>query len=119
MTSPFSFVVCRVFASALSLLLRTAPLPLNNQSESARLDQLFIRVPLDDGQRMETRIRGADGNLLFVLARVVNVSRLADVPFTFPPSNTNRFVGLHALDYRRVVSSIVNVVWRGSCTVVS
>ena len=51
---------------------------------------------------------------------VVNVSRLADVPFTFSPSNTKPLLSVCTPSISgAVVSSIVNVVWRGSCTVVS
>ena len=51
---------------------------------------------------------------------VVNVSRLADVPFTFPPSNTKPLLSVCTPSITgAVVSSIVNVVSRGSCTVVS
>ena len=65
------------------------------------LDQLFIRVPLDDGQRMETRIRGADGNLALVLARGERQSvgrRAVHIPAV---KHKTALVGLHALDYRR------------------
>ena len=51
---------------------------------------------------------------------VVNVSRLADVPSTFSPSNTKPLLSVCTPSITgAVVSSIVNVVWRGSCTVVS
>ena len=51
---------------------------------------------------------------------VVNVSRLADVPFTFSPSNTKPLLSVCTPSITgAVVSSIVNVVSRGSCTVVS
>ena len=51
---------------------------------------------------------------------VVNVSRLADVPFTFSPSNTKPLLSVCTPSITgAVVSSIVNVVARGSCTVVS
>ena len=65
------------------------------------LDQLPIRVPLDDGQRMETRIRGADGNLALVLARGERQSvgrRAVHIPAV---KHKTALVGLHALDYRR------------------
>ena len=64
------------------------------------LDQLFIRVPLDDGQRMETRIRGADGNLTLVLARGERQSvsrRAVHIPAV---KHKTALVGLHAFDYR-------------------
>ena len=51
---------------------------------------------------------------------VVNVSRLADVPFTFSPSSTKPLLSVCTPSITgAVVSSIVNVVSRGSCTVVS
>ena len=65
------------------------------------LDPLFIRVQLDDGQRMETRIRGADGNLALVLARGERQSvgrRAVHIPAV---KHKTALVGLHALDFRR------------------
>ena len=65
------------------------------------LDRLFIRVQLDDGQRMETRIRGADGNLALVLARGERQSvgrRAVHIPAV---KHKTALVGLHAPDYRR------------------
>ena len=65
------------------------------------LDQLFIRVPLDDGQRMETRIRGADGNLALVLARGERQSVGRRAVHLLAVKHKTALVGLHALDYRR------------------
>ena len=65
------------------------------------LDQLFIRVPLDDGQRMETRIRGADGNLALVLARGERQSVGRRAVHLLAVNHKTALVGLHALDYRR------------------
>ena len=65
------------------------------------LDQLFIRVPLDDGQRMETRIRGADGNLALVLARGERQSVGRRAVHILAVKHKTALVGLHALDYRR------------------
>ena len=58
--------------------------------------------------------------ILLLYSPVVNVSRLADVPFTFSPSNTKPLLSVCTPSITgAVVSSIVNVVSRGSCTVVS
>ena len=65
------------------------------------LDQLFIRVPLDDGQRMETRIRGADGNLALVLARGERQSVGRRAVHLLAVKHKTALVGLHAFDYRR------------------
>jgi len=65
------------------------------------LDQLFIRVPLDDGQRMETRIRGADGNLALVLARGERQSVSRRAVHILAVKHKTALVGLHAFDYRR------------------
>ena len=65
------------------------------------LDQLLIRVPLDDGQRMETRIRGADGNLALVLARGERQSVGRRAVHILAVKHKTALVGLHALDYRR------------------
>ena len=65
------------------------------------LDQLFIRVPLDDGQRMETRIRGADGNLALVLARGERQSVGRRAVHLLAVKHKTALVGLHALDFRR------------------
>ena len=65
------------------------------------LDQLFIRVPLDDGQRMETRIRGADGNLALVLARGERQSVGRHAVHIPSVKHKTALVGLHAFDYRR------------------
>ena len=65
------------------------------------LDRLFIRVPLDDGQRMETRIRGADGNLALVLARGERQSVGRRAVHLLAVKHKTALVGLHALDYRR------------------
>ena len=65
------------------------------------LDQLFIRVPLDDGQRMETRIRGADGNLALVLARGERQSVGRRAVHLLAVKHKTALVGLHTLDYRR------------------
>ena len=65
------------------------------------LDQLPIRVPLDDGQRMETRIRGADGNLALVLARGERQSVGRRAVHILAVKHKTALVGLHALDYRR------------------
>ena len=65
------------------------------------LDQLFIRVPLDDGQRMETRIRGADGNLALVLARGERQSVGRRAVHILAVKHKTALVGLHALDYWR------------------
>ena len=64
------------------------------------LDQLFIRVPLDDGQRMETRIRGADGNLALVLARGERQSVGRRAVHILAVKHKTALVGLHAFDYR-------------------
>ena len=65
------------------------------------LDRLFIRVQLDDGQRTETCIRGADGNLALVLARgeLQSVGRRA--VHILAVKHKTALVGLHALDFRR------------------
>ena len=65
------------------------------------LDQLFIRVPLDDGQRMETRIRGADGNLALVLARGERQSVGRRAVHLLAVKHKTALVGLHAFDFRR------------------
>ena len=65
------------------------------------LDQLFIRVPLDDGQRMEPRIRGADGNLALVLARGERQSVGRRAVHLLAVKHKTALVGLHALDFRR------------------
>ena len=65
------------------------------------LDQIPIRVPLDDGQRMETRIRGADGNLALVLARGERQSVGRRAVHLLAVKHKTALVGLHALDYRR------------------
>ena len=65
------------------------------------LDQVPIRVPLDDGQRMETRIRGADGNLALVLARGERQSVGRRAVHILAVKHKTALVGLHALDYRR------------------
>ena len=65
------------------------------------LDRLFIRVQLDDGQRMETRIRGADGNLALVLARGERQSVGRRAVHILAVKHKTALVGLHALDYRR------------------
>ena len=65
------------------------------------LDPLSIRVPLDDGQRMETRIRGADGNLALVLARGERQSVGRRAVHILAVKHKTALVGLHALDYRR------------------
>ena len=65
------------------------------------LDQIPIRVPLDDGQRMETRIRGADGNLALVLARGERQSVGRRAVHILAVKHKAALVGLHALDYRR------------------
>ena len=65
------------------------------------LDQLFIRVPLDDGQRMEPRIRGADGNLALVLARGERQSVGRRAVHILAVKHKTALVGLHALDFRR------------------
>ena len=65
------------------------------------LDQVPSRVPLDDGQRMETRIRGADGNLALVLARGERQSVGRRAVHILAVKHKTALVGLHALDYRR------------------
>ena len=65
------------------------------------LDPLSIRVQLDDGQRMETRIRGADGNLALVLARGERQSVGRRAVHLLAVKHKTALVGLHALDYRR------------------
>ena len=65
------------------------------------LDPLSIRVQLDDGQRMETRIRGADGNLALVLARGERQSVGRRAVHILAVKHKTALVGLHALDYRR------------------
>ena len=65
------------------------------------LDRLFIRVQLDDGQRMETRIRGADGNLALVLARGERQSVGRRAIHLLAVKHKTALVGLHAFDYRR------------------
>ena len=65
------------------------------------LDQIPSRVPLDDGQRMETRIRGADGNLALVLARGERQSVGRRAVHILAVKHKTALVGLHALDYRR------------------
>ena len=65
------------------------------------LDPLFIRVQLDDGQRMEPRIRGADGNLALVLARGERQSVGRRAVHLLAVKHKTALVGLHALDYRR------------------
>ena len=85
------------FVAAQNLALAIGITNLNRRA----LDQLFIRVPLDDGQRMETRIRGADGNLALVLARGERQSvgrRAVHIPAV---KHKTALVSLHALDYRR------------------
>ena len=65
------------------------------------LDQVPSRVQLDDGQRMETRIRGADGNLALVLARGERQSVGRRAVHLLAVKHKTALVGLHALDYRR------------------
>ena len=65
------------------------------------LDQIPSRVPLDDGQRMETRIRGADGNLALVLARGERQSVGRRAVHILAVKHKTALVGLHAFDYRR------------------
>ena len=65
------------------------------------LDQVPSRVPLDDGQRMETRIRGADGNLALVLACGERQSVGRRAVHILAVKHKTALVGLHALDYRR------------------
>ena len=122
MTSPFSFVVCpRVRQRAFVAAQNRAPLPLNNQSESARPRPVFHPRPLDDGQRMETRIRGADGNLALCTRPWVNVSRPGRRAVHIPAVKHKPLrLSARPSITGAVVSSIVNVkVSRGSCTVVS
>ena len=87
----------RAFVAAQNRALAVGITNLNRRA----LDQLFIRVPLDDGQRMETRIRGADGNLALVLARGERQSVGRRAVHILAVKHKTALVGLHALDYRR------------------
>ena len=87
----------RAFVAAQNRALAIGITNLNRRA----LDQLFIRVPLDDGQRMETRIRGADGNLALVLARGERQSVGRRAVHILAVKHKTALVGLHALDYRR------------------
>ena len=87
----------RAFVAAQNRALAIGITNLNRRA----LDQLFIRVPLDDGQRMETRIRGADGNLALVLARGERQSVGRRAVHLLAVKHKTALVGLHALDYRR------------------
>ena len=85
------------FVAAQNLALAIGITNLNRRA----LDRLFIRVQLDDGQRMETRIRGADGNLALVLARGERQSVGRRAVHLLAVKHKPALVGLHALDYRR------------------
>ena len=87
----------RAFVAAQNRALAVGITNLNRRA----LDQLFIRVPLDDGQRMETRIRGADGNLALVFARGERQSVGRRAVHILAVKHKAALVGLHALDYRR------------------
>ena len=87
----------RAFVAAQNRALAIGITNLNRRA----LDQLLIRVPLDDGQRMETRIRGADGNLALVLARGERQSVGRRAVHILAVKHKAALVGLHALDYRR------------------
>ena len=87
----------RAFVAAQNRALAIGITNLNRRA----LDQLFIRVPLDDGQRMETRIRGADGNLALVLARGERQSVGRRAIHILAVKHKTALVSLHALDYRR------------------
>ena len=87
----------RAFVAAQNRALAIGITNLNRRA----LDQLFIRVPLDDGQRMETRIRGADGNLALVLARGERQSVGRRAVHILAVKHKTALVGLHAFDYRR------------------
>ena len=87
----------RAFVAAQNRALAIGITNLNRRA----LDQLFIRVPLDDGQRMETRIRGADSNLALVLARGERQSVGRRAVHILAVKHKTALVGLHALDYRR------------------
>ena len=98
-----------LFVRGLSRVLQRASVAAQNRAlaigitnlNRRALDQLFIRVPLDDGQRMETRIRGADGNLALVLARGERQSVGRRAVHILAVKHKTALVGLHALDYRR------------------
>ena len=87
----------RAFVAAQNRALAIGITNLNRRA----LDQLLIRVPLDDSQRMETRIRGADGNLALVLARGERQSVGRRAVHILAVKHKTALVGLHALDYRR------------------
>ena len=87
----------RAFVAAQNRALAIGITNLNRRA----LDQIPIRVPLDDGQRMETRIRGADGNLALVLARGERQSVGRRAVHILAVKHKTALVGLHALDYRR------------------
>ena len=87
----------RAFVAAQNRALAVGITNLNRRA----LDQLLIRVPLDDGQRMETRIRGADGNLALVFARGERQSVGRRAVHILAVKHKAALVGLHALDYRR------------------
>ena len=87
----------RAFVAAQNRALAVGITNLNRRA----LDQLFIRVPLDDSQRMETRIRGADGNLALVFARGERQSVGRRAVHILAVKHKAALVGLHALDYRR------------------
>ena len=87
----------RDFVAAQNLALAIGITNLNRRA----LDQVPIRVQLDDGQRMETRIRGADGNLALVPARGERQSVGRRAVHLLAVKHKTALVGLHALDYRR------------------
>ena len=87
----------RAFVAAQNRALAIGITNLNRRA----LDQIPSRVPLDDGQRMETRIRGADGNLALVLARGERQSVGRRAVHILAVKHKTALVGLHALDYRR------------------
>ena len=87
----------RAFVAAQNRALAVGITNLNRRA----LDQLLIRVPLDDDQRMETRIRGADGNLALVLACGERQSVGRRAVHILAVKHKAALVGLHALDYRR------------------